>query len=224
MPVTNHDFLLRCLPALCDCQTIEEEHLFIPKEYWRCLSTDSFGNRLVFGGLREEHNGFASFCHGIIQLHSYKIEDKQPSGLFGGNPGYQIPWKVIEDLNHFVYSNMHYCPGTSSVLTTPEAAWKSKKGVCQDFAQVLVMLCREEGIPARYVCGIMEGEGKTHAWAEIWHKGFWWGFDPTHDRQIDYGYMKIAHGRKAMDCSVNRGIYSGQGVESNYINTILQQL
>ncbi|MGM9675601.1 MAG: transglutaminase family protein [Bacteroidaceae bacterium] len=79
------------------------------------------------------------------------------------------------------------------------------EGVCQDYAHLLVAACRASGIRARYVNGLTVGEGATHAWVEAYEDGQWIGLDPTAGRCIDYGYIKIAHGRDVGDCPSNRG-------------------
>ena len=65
------------------------------------------------------------------------------------------------------------------------------------------------GIPARYVVGMMIGEGYTHAWVEIYTGEGWYGLDPTNNLHIDDYYIKIAHGRDYADCIVDRGIFNG---------------
>lgn len=104
---------------------------------------------------------------------------------------------------------MIYVPGITTVQTTASQSLEMKKGVCQDFAHLLISLCRKAGIPARYVTGFMQGEGFTHAWIEFYDAGFWYGFDPTHNRQIDTGYIKVAHGRDYEDCAIDRGSFKG---------------
>ena len=53
------------------------------------------------------------------------------------------------------------------------------------------------------------GEGATHAWVEVYDGEAWCGLDPTNRQIIEYGYLKIAHGRDAADCPVNRGVFRG---------------
>lgn len=89
-------------------------------------------------------------------------------------------------------------------------AYALKKGVCQDYAHLMLCLMREFNIPCRYVNGFIEGEGQTHAWFDVLVDGYWHGFDPTHNRKIEYGYISLAHGRDAADCSVSRGVFSSK--------------
>ena len=113
------------------------------------------------------------------------------------------------NIMHAVHEYVSYEPNTTHILTTAEETLRSRRGVCQDFAHLMVALCREEGLPARYVCGLMQGEGATHAWVEVHDGQCWYAFDPTNDTAIATGYIKLAHGRDALDCPVSRGTYIG---------------
>jgi transglutaminase-like putative cysteine protease len=89
---------------------------------------------------------------------------------------------------------------------------KDRRGVCQDFAHLMLGLCRALKIPARYVSGYLatEAASATHAWVEVFVPGHGWrGLDPTHDRQIGETYMKIGNGRDYADVSPISGNYRG---------------
>lgn len=223
LPVNNHSFILRCQPVDNLFQTVRESHLVIPDCFWHNESTDGFGNRIVYGGMADWHKGFSYQSSGIVELDDYRINEVHPSKIYGAATCENVLQRV-EELCFTVFDNMQYCPGATSVATTAEEAWQMRRGVCQDFAHILIYLCRKEGIAARYVCGIIAGEGKTHAWVEVWSNGAWYGFDPTHNCRIDSGYLKIAHGRNAADCSVNRGTYCGQTEETTIVSAILQEI
>ena len=110
---------------------------------------------------------------------------------------------------HKLHQDLSYEKGVTTFQTTAEEAMKLKKGVCQDYAHILIACLRQLGIPARYVCGLLLGEGATHAWVEVYDGEAWCGLDPTNRQIIEYGYLKIAHGRDAADCPVNRGVFRG---------------
>jgi transglutaminase-like putative cysteine protease len=92
--------------------------------------------------------------------------------------------------------------------------------VCQDFAHILIALCRLSGILARYAAGFPEGEGSTHAWVEYYEDGSWKAVDPTHNRLVETGYIKLSHGRNFGDCSIEKGIFSG--IAEQNLNVQLQ--
>ena len=89
--------------------------------------------------------------------------------------------------------------------------------VRQDYAQILIALCHLEKIPARYVAGMMIGEGASHAWVEICQDGIWYGLDPTNNKLVDDDYIKLSHGRDASDCLINRGVIVGGGEQTQDI-------
>ena len=109
------------------------------------------------------------------------------------------------------------------MLTTASDVMRHRKGVCQDYAHLMTALCRMAGMPARYVCGLMKGEGQTHAWVEVHDGQCWYAFDPTNDTAIASGYIKLAHGRDALDCPVSRGTYLGVSTEETFISVKVQE-
>lgn len=99
--------------------------------------------------------------------------------------------------------------------TTPAAmALHLGKGVCQDYAHILLALLRMLNVPCRYVSGQMLGEGAAHAWVEalIDSPGGLVetvAYDPTHRRQARMDYLTVAVGRDYADISPTSGTYSG---------------
>jgi transglutaminase-like putative cysteine protease len=133
------------------------------------------------------------------------------------------------------YVNEHFAYDTeaTSVLTDIDEAVSGRAGVCQDFAHVLIGLCRLAGIPARYVSGyIFSSEGgavlgaeASHAWCEAYLPPHGWvGFDPTNKRLIDDSFVKIAIGRDYRDVSPVHGIYKGASGSSMEVNVAVQQI
>ena len=98
---------------------------------------------------------------------------------------------------------------------------KLKKGVCQDYAHILIALLRMMRIPARYVVGMMIGEGFSHAWVEMEADGRWYGLDPTNDVLVGENYIKISHGRDYNDCIVNKGVFTGMASQKQDISVIV---
>ena len=106
----------------------------------------------------------------------------------------------------------------TNVSTTAEEAWRLGRGVCQDYAHIMIALCRKAGIPARYVAGMMIGEGASHAWVEIARDDKWYGFDPANDKVVDDTYVKLGVGRDAADCLINRGLMRGGGTQTQTVD------
>jgi transglutaminase-like putative cysteine protease len=104
--------------------------------------------------------------------------------------------------------------GVTGVHTTAADAIRGGRGVCQDFAHVMIAACRAAGIAARYVSGHLVGEGGSHAWVEAMvphpdRPGEWAveAWDPTHDRRADDGYLTVAVGRDYADVAPMSGSY-----------------
>jgi transglutaminase-like putative cysteine protease len=118
----------------------------------------------------------------------------------------------------WVREKLTYQAGTTGVHTKAVEAWEARKGVCQDFAHLTLLLVREMGIPARYVSGYLlpradtgvreTVRGESHAWIEAWTGG-WWGYDPTNDIPIGHRHVWVAVGRDYADVPPLKGIYSG---------------
>ncbi len=121
-------------------------------------------------------------------------------------------WLAVIALMKFVRSFLKYEPFSTHVHTPMDDVMKNRRGVCQDFAHLLIGLCRTLKIPARYVSGYLATEkaSATHAWVEVFVPGHGWrGLDPTHDCQIDETYVKIGHGRDYADVPPISGQYHG---------------
>lgn len=121
-------------------------------------------------------------------------------------------WQAALAIMRFVHSHLAYLPNSTTVHTHMRDALKEKRGVCQDFAHVMIGLCRSLKIPALYVSGYLATEtaSATHAWTEVLIPGIGWrALDPTHDRQTDETYVKIAVGRDYADVPPVTGNYRG---------------
>jgi transglutaminase-like putative cysteine protease len=121
-----------------------------------------------------------------------------------------------------IYTTCTYESGSTDISTTADAVLAGRRGVCQDFAHLLIALCRSLGLPARYVSGYLFDQDKppdailaSHAWAEVFLDGRGWlGLDPTHDRPISALYTRTAIGRDYADAAPVRGVYQGGAQET----------
>lgn len=236
-PVVNHSLLLRCQPVAETYMTVDEEHLIVSPGFRLAKGVDQLGNRIIYGSQREYHSSLAYISTGIVSMSPYVIWSER-----GANPVYLVQTTLtdVEDcagkelhgsvadralaICHEVYGMMSYVPFSTNMQTTASQVMQSLQGVCQDYAHLMIGLCRSNGMPARYVCGFMEGTGETHAWVEVYDGYSWIGFDPTNDCRIVYGYVKLAHGRDASDCPVSRGIYGGQAMQQTKISVTLKEI
>ena len=116
---------------------------------------------------------------------------------------------LAERINGWVAGAMTYRHDVTSVRTTAAEALAVGAGVCQDYAHVMLALCRLCGLPARYVSGHMVGEGGSHAWVEVVLQSATVAFDPTNDRRAGLTYLTVAVGRDYADVAPTWGSYCG---------------
>lgn len=122
-------------------------------------------------------------------------------------------------LSAAIFSQFSYVPGATDVSTPLHQFVRQKRGVCQDYAHLMLACARARGVPARYVSGYVfsggdpatHGAGATHAWAELYlpHAGRWLGFDPTNNIVVADHHVKIAVGRDYADVPPTKGLLRG---------------
>jgi transglutaminase-like putative cysteine protease len=121
-------------------------------------------------------------------------------------------WQRALRLMGFVHRHLVYESLATQAHTHSREVLAQRRGVCQDFAHVMLSLCRCLRIPARYVSGYLATEiaSATHAWLEVYiPDAGWQALDPTHNRPIDETYVTIAVGRDYADVAPVRGTYKG---------------
>lgn len=241
-PIARHYFKLRCLPCENACQKIVGEELQLHPAVSLQHGTDAFGNRVQYGHTLEEHDSFVFTSSGEVELTPYRLPEKEVAPIFRLESHLTVPsagliafsrqlhlpdsGDDVEKALHIaaaVYSHMEYRPGATGNDTDAAQAFARAQGVCQDYTHIFIALCRLNGIPARYANGFMPGIGFTHAWAEVHDGECWRGIDPTNNNRIECGYIKIAHGRDATDCPVNRGVFTGGGNQSSEIRILTEE-
>jgi transglutaminase-like putative cysteine protease len=129
----------------------------------------------------------------------------------------------IERLNGAIHEEFEYQPGTTENSTPLATVWKTRTGVCQDFAHIGLSVLRTAGLPARYACGYIETDAQaaggrltgavaTHAWIEVLVPGrVWVAFDPTNRQWVDERYVAVSYGRDYRDATPLRGTFKGSG-------------
>jgi transglutaminase-like putative cysteine protease len=121
-------------------------------------------------------------------------------------------WLAVLGVMKFVNGFLKYESNSTNVHTHMTEVVKDRRGVCQDFAHLMLGMCRALKIPARYVSGYLatEAASATHAWVEVFIPGYGWrGLDPTHNRQLSETYVKLGHGRDYGDVPPVSGDYRG---------------
>lgn len=114
-----------------------------------------------------------------------------------------------------VSDRLEYRVGTTNVHSSVAEVLAGGSGVCQDFAHVLISLCRHAGLPARYVSGYLGNVSQataSHAWVEAHIPPYGWvGIDATLGTLCTGQHVKVSVGRDYADVTVLRGTYQGGG-------------
>ena len=197
-------------------------------------SLGQFGSRRIYGCIESPHTDFTIAVSGKVktglEIFEEFCEDPLESAVFRVQSGLTQPGPAIRAfhdsldlcgsaydralaIRKAVHEAFSYQPGATSAHESGEDAFARKQGVCQDYAHVMLSLLRMEGIPARYVTGMLMGEGASHAWVEALCGNWWYGFDPTNDLLVDYSYIRVSCGRDSADCAIIRGTFLGWAVQ-----------
>lgn len=202
---------------------------------------DSFGNQQIIGSEAKPHSVFEYGIKGLVETHPVSIAGgvnystmgmyKYPHGkCVAGESLTAFAKEIAADvaacasdkercykIMEAVHSRVVYEKGSTDVETTAEEAFSGGKGVCQDFAHICITLLRLFGIPTRYVCGLIVGQGESHAWIEAVCGENYIAFDPTHRTEVSEDYIKLGVGRDAGDCAINRGVMWGGGRQTQEV-------
>jgi transglutaminase-like putative cysteine protease len=127
-------------------------------------------------------------------------------------------WQAAQAIMRHIHREFRYQSAVTHAHTHMRDVLQARVGVCQDFAHVMLGLCRAIKIPARYVSGYLyngpvdqlRGAQASHAWVEVYVLGHGWiGLDPTNARLVDGHYVKVGSGRDFADVSPVKGTYRG---------------
>ncbi|MGD0813707.1 MAG: transglutaminase family protein [Verrucomicrobiota bacterium] len=134
--------------------------------------------------------------------------------------------EAVLDLTRRMHEDFKFDPDATSVATPLLEVLKTRRGVCQDFAQLEIACLRAMGISARYVSGYLEtkpppgkprlaGADASHAWVSFHCPGTGWvDVDPTNNLLVSNRHVTVAWGRDYSDVSPIRGIIVGSGEHS----------
>ncbi len=243
--VKEHRFSLKCIPHDTDMQKIENIDVSVFPDNITGKDIDSHGNITIFGYTKELHDSFGFDVEGtastglkdfesakelhMVGMYKYQTKITAPGesvldfskkhSLESCSSNEEKALLIMQNLNN----EFEYRQGCTDMDTKAEEALKGGCGVCQDFAHIMLSLCRLESIPCRYVTGMMIGEGRSHAWVEAWDDNRWIGFDPTNGKVVNDEYIKISNGRDFRDCLVNQGIFTGNVTQSQTISVIVNE-
>lgn len=188
----------------------------LPGDAWKTLddsvATEDLYEMLSYGTLTQPTPSLARYAEGVGCSRS------------------SDPLSFVRYVNHRLYEDFEYAPDSTRVDSAIDEALDSRRGVCQDFAHIMVTLLRMTGVPTRYVSGYLySGDAgqpsppqASHAWVEAWLPTLGWvGFDPTHDRPVDDRYIRNAVGREYLDVPPTRGVFKGETTSELHVGVIV---
>lgn len=132
-------------------------------------------------------------------------------------------WNACHLLMKKIFTSLKFTPGFTTINTPVEEVVKSRKGVCQDFAHLMIACLRNMGVPARYVSGYLEtfpppgkeklvGSDASHAWVAVYFPEIGWvEFDPTNNLLPAENHVIVAFGRDYFDVAPLKGIIFSSG-------------
>lgn len=134
------------------------------------------------------------------------------------------PWlDAVAELTRRIHDDFEFEPGATTVSTSVDEVLYQRRGVCQDFAHLMLACLRGHGLPARYVSGYLltdpppgmarlMGADASHAWVAAYSPQHGWvEFDPTNDQLADQRYITLAWGADFADVVPLRGVIFGGG-------------
>ncbi|MDP8305387.1 MAG: transglutaminase family protein [Candidatus Chlorobium antarcticum] len=224
----------------CSSFTLEIEHSPTIFEY-----TDFYGNKVHHFNILQSHDRVSILATSIVEtgkgtpLSSYNEEillmDLSAESRFVNfDPAIRDftapfspdmpPLALGEAICRKINNSFIYEPGVTDVHSTSAVVMALGRGVCQDFAHIMLAACRSLQLPARYVSGYLFGgstpdghDEASHAWCEIYGgpEIGWVGMDPTHSSLfVDERYIKIGSGRDYADVPPVRGTWKGSAEET----------
>jgi transglutaminase-like putative cysteine protease len=138
---------------------------------------------------------------------------------------------AVRDLTRRIHTDFKYHPKSTSIDMPLTDVLRNRRGVCQDFAHVMIGVLRSARLAARYVSGYVrpgprvQGAQASHAWVSVFVPGSgWFGFDPTNDLMISDSHITLGWGRDYGDVTPVKGITLGGGGQTVEVEVYVKPL
>ncbi len=135
------------------------------------------------------------------------------------------------DLTRRIHDEFKYTPKSTSIDTPLLAVIESRRGVCQDFAHLMIGALRSLRLSARYVSGYIrsgprfQGAAASHAWVQVYDpENGWLGFDPTNNMMTSDAHITVAWGRDYGDVTPVKGLTMGGAGQTVEVEVRVQPL
>ena len=152
-------------------------------------------------------------CHDFLQGSRYvELEVESWRLAIDATIGQADAWQAAQAIMNFTHGFLKREPASEHIRARLRDVLSRRSGVGEDYAHLMISLCRSLKIPARYVSGYRAtgNSGAAHAWVEVFIPGCGWqALDPTHNCQPEGTYVKIGIGRDCADVPSVTGSYRG---------------
>ena len=144
--------------------------------------------------------------------------------------------EAVRDLMSRIHRDFAFVPGVTTVATPLAEVLEARKGVCQDFAHLMLGCLRAQRLAARYVSGYietipppgqekLEGADASHAWVSVFMPGAGWlDFDPTNNLIPHDQHLTVAWGRDFSDVTPLKGVFFSTGDHKLQVSVDVKRL
>jgi transglutaminase-like putative cysteine protease len=251
-PVTDNLNALRVTPATTAIQRVDDFGVRVEPQTRLHQHLDYYGTTVIEFGISKPHEQLAIEVRARVATTppsappatgwdpvedaSYAVQGGEYRLPFGAEPDAAAidelvgatraatPAATLQAVAELIPERFEYRTGVTYVGSTVEDLLDAGAGVCQDFAQLALLLLRRHGLAARYVSGYLfapdgdssdSAEVDTHAWVEALlptgdgAEPAWVAADPTNRKLAGADHVKIGHGRHYSDVPPIKGVYRG---------------
>ena len=147
------------------------------------------------------------------------------------------PWlSRLLELTNIIHTGFAFDPAATTLTTPVLEVIEKKRGVCQDFAHLMISCLRSAGLPARYVSGYilthppagqprLTGADASHAWVSAYCPELGWvDFDPTNGKLANTEFITLGWGRDFSDVTPLRGVVLGGGSQELEVRVTVMPL
>lgn len=206
--------------------TVEVDSHNASRDLAASLPWDTLRDRLNYDASPVHPEDFAA---ATVLFESPYVRIKRDIGAYAKDcfePGMPL-LLCAERLMQKIHADFEFDPDATSIATPVIEVLQRRRGVCQDFAHMMLACLRVMGLPARYVSGYLltqpppgkprlVGADASHAWVSVYApqadgSAEWVDFDPTNNLLPDLEHITLAWGRDFGDVSPMRGIILGGG-------------